>query len=212
MRVCSPIVVFLLCAVGTASTLLADDPETPTSAQACVACHGENGVSTNPLVPILAGQPFTLIEDNLLAFRSGQRACAPERNDSSPSALLALTMCQSMMSLSDVEIVALAEYFERQTFRPATQKFNSALIEKGMEVHHDNGCDHCHSGGGTETNAMAPILAGQWTDHLRRGMRAIQDGTKKGPIVMNETIVELEEDEIEALIQYYASQQSPDPG
>jgi len=40
---------------------------------ACAACHGEGGNSTNPAVPSLAGQPAQFISTALYMFRAGQR-------------------------------------------------------------------------------------------------------------------------------------------
>ena len=194
------------------ASLQAGEPDSPMTTSVCESCHGTNGVSKNPLVPILAGQPYTLIEDNLLAFRAKRRICAPQRSDESPSALLAKTMCTTVASLEDTEITALAAFFERQAFIPAEQAFESTLTASGSILHIEKGCERCHSQGGRQTNAMAPILAGQWMPYLRRAMDALRSGTRKGPKVMNTSIHNLNENEVEALLQYYASQQEGMPG
>ena len=172
----------------------------------CSACHGAGGVSVNPLVPTLAGQPYTLIEDNLLAFRAGQRSCSPQRADGSPSAALAQTMCAQVQDLQDHEIAALAGYFEREEFVAARQDFDSTLVTRGAEVHRSGGCDRCHAQGGTATLGMAPVLAGQWTPYLRRALDAVRAGTRNGPKMMNEPLRELDDSAVEALLSYYASQ------
>lgn len=172
----------------------------------CASCHGEGGVSRNPLVPTLAGQPYTLIEDNLLAFRAGKRACSPQRSDGSPAALLAQTMCARVAELTDEGISELARFFERQAFEPAEQSFDPALADRGARLHIDRGCERCHSDGGRTTNDMAPVLAGQWTPYLRRAMDALRSGERQGPKVMNAAIHELADREVEALLNYYASQ------
>lgn len=171
----------------------------------CAACHGEDGISTNPMVPTLAGQPYTLIEDNLLAFRGGGRACSAQRDDDSPPALLAKTMCMLVAELADDEIAALAAYFESRTFEPAAQTFDAALVDLGSRLHAEKGCEGCHSDEGRTTNAMAPILAGQWKPYLRRAMQALRSGDRHGPKVMNEAIETLDDQEIEALLHFYAS-------
>lgn len=181
------------------------DPESAAITEFCAGCHGQDGVSDNPLVPTLAGQPYTLIEDNLLAFRAGKRACAPERDDGSPSAQLAQTMCAGVAELTDGQIAALAEHFERRDFEPAGQTFEPSLVERGKRLHVEKGCERCHADGGRMTQSMAPILAGQWTPYLRRAMEALKSGSKQGPKVMNAAIHELDEREIEALLNYYAS-------
>jgi len=171
----------------------------------CRACHGEDGASLNPLVPKLAGQPYTLIEDNLLAFRAGRRSCAPARSDGQPAAALAKTMCTLVANLSDREIAALADFYSKQYFVPAEQSFDPQLAQLGSEVHLNLGCDRCHARGGRETLGMAPILAGQWTPFLRRALIAVRAGTRKGPKMMNQKIHGLEDIEVEALLNYYAS-------
>lgn len=190
---------------GFAGSLTAQ-PDSPESRLVCESCHGPQGLSVNPMVPILAGQPYTLIEDNLLAFRAQRRVCAPSRNDQSAAALLAQSMCQIVAGLTDGEIAALASYFERQTFIPAKQTTESNLITHGSELHHQKGCEGCHSGGGTQTNAMAPVLAGQWTPYLRGALSALIAGDRKGPKVMNAAIQSLNANEVEALLQFYAAQ------
>ncbi|MDX1554905.1 MAG: c-type cytochrome [Xanthomonadales bacterium] len=172
----------------------------------CTACHGAGGVSNNPLVPTLAGQPYTLIEDNLLAFRSGKRACGPGRNDGSAAAALAQAMCTTVAALSDDDIAALSQYFESQHFEAAEQSFDPELAEQGSRLHADFGCERCHADGGRETRLMAPVLAGQWRPYLERAMNHLRSGLKNGPREMNAAIRQLSDSEVEALLDYYASQ------
>lgn len=42
-------------------------------AATCIACHGANGISTNPIYPNLAGQHAAYIAAQLKAFKSGER-------------------------------------------------------------------------------------------------------------------------------------------
>jgi cytochrome c553 len=41
--------------------------------QTCIACHGQNGVSPNPLWPNIAGQKDQYIIEQLKALKSGTR-------------------------------------------------------------------------------------------------------------------------------------------
>lgn len=174
--------------------------------EVCSSCHGVAGVSLNPLVPTLAGQPYTFIEDNLLAFRAGKRACAPERANGSPAATLAQTMCSFVRDLHDADISALAGYYEALDFVAAEQPFDPALAGRGSAIHRASGCDRCHANGGRGTLGMAPVLAGQWAPSLHRALEAVRGGRRKGPTMMNEPILEFDDDSIEALVNYYASQ------
>jgi len=42
-------------------------------AQSCVMCHGENGLSTMPGIPSLAGQPDIYLVSQMKQFRDGKR-------------------------------------------------------------------------------------------------------------------------------------------
>lgn len=63
----------------------------------CAACHGTNGISTNPMWPNLAGQKEQYLIKQIKAFRDGSR------NDPS--------MAPMVKNLSDADIEDLAAYF-----------------------------------------------------------------------------------------------------
>jgi len=42
-------------------------------AEACIQCHGANGISVLPNAPNLAGQPEAYVVEQLRQFRSGRR-------------------------------------------------------------------------------------------------------------------------------------------
>lgn len=177
----------------------------------CSACHGAGGVSQNPLVPTLAGQPYTFIEDNLLAFRAGKRSCAPERADGSPAAALASTMCQTVRGLSAGEIGAIAAWYEGLDFVAAEQPYDAAAAASGELLHQSAGCDRCHADGGRETLGMAPVLAGQWTPFLRRALQQVHTGKRRGPKEMNRPLRSLDDGQLEALLNYYAKPRGVPP-
>lgn len=205
MKPCMRIIRSLIAAspILVSAFALAQPPAVAT--EVCSSCHGSGGVSLNPLVPTLAGQPYTLIEDNLLAFRAGKRACAQERADGSAAAALAQTMCSFVQDLRDDDIPALAAYYEGLDFVAAEQPFDPTLAARGAEIHEANGCDRCHVNGGRGTLGMAPVLAGQWKPFLHRALEAVHRGQRKGPTMMNEPILQLDDASIEALVNYYAS-------
>lgn len=158
--------------------------------QTCSACHNGNGTTLSSDIPIIAGQPFSVIEDALILFAGGQRPCT--------------AMCAIAAALSPLEQEALANYLEQQTFIPAAQEFEPALAALGAELHLTNGCETCHSQGGRNGNGMAPILAGQWTPYLRNALDQIKAGKRRGPKVMNQAVQSLSNDESEALLNFYA--------
>ena len=66
-------------------------------ASACAACHGANGVSSNPAWPSLAGQHRDYLVTTLAAYKSGAR-----KND---------MMAGIAKGLSDADVQALAAYY-----------------------------------------------------------------------------------------------------
>ncbi len=84
-----------------ASLPLVAAAEVPEKAAACAACHGEGGAKPIlPDYPVLAGQYANYLEHTLLEYRSGVRKNA--------------IMQAQAAALSDAEIKALAQYFQRQ--------------------------------------------------------------------------------------------------
>lgn len=96
---CLAAAVFLFAgsAWGAKSQAPKPPPSAPTSAAACVGCHGEAGVSANSLWPNLAGQKRDYLAKQLKAFRDQDRV------DPMMNAIA--------QSLSDSDIEALAAYY-----------------------------------------------------------------------------------------------------
>lgn len=89
--------VFVVCGDASAA---GDAAAGKSKAAVCVACHGPNGNSTNPLWPKLAGQHAAYLEKQLKAFKSG------ERKDPLMSPMAA--------PLSEQDIADVAAYFASQ--------------------------------------------------------------------------------------------------
>jgi cytochrome c553 len=68
-RLCPILLVAAWASPGTA----ADAAAGRTKAQACIPCHGANGLSARPDAPNLAGQPAIYLAAQLHAFRTGKR-------------------------------------------------------------------------------------------------------------------------------------------
>ncbi|MGO2131747.1 MAG: c-type cytochrome [Halomonas sp.] len=69
----------------------------------CVACHGQDGHGTAPIYPNLAGQNATYLESSMKAYRAGERAGG-----------MSSVMTPMAASLSDEDIVDIAEYYSQQ--------------------------------------------------------------------------------------------------
>lgn len=86
----------LLCA-GMMTTAMAADTAGAKVAQSCMMCHGDNGLSTMPGTPSLAGQSEIYLASQLRQFRDGKR-----HNE---------VMNVIAKPLSDADIDGVAAYF-----------------------------------------------------------------------------------------------------
>jgi cytochrome c553 len=69
----TPVAAALLLALSLTPAWAQDAKIGRQKAQACMVCHGQNGLSTQPDAPNLAGQPAMYISNALKAYRSGDR-------------------------------------------------------------------------------------------------------------------------------------------
>jgi sulfide dehydrogenase cytochrome subunit len=174
--------------------------------QTCNDCHGENGVSQWDDMPTIGGMDAFTQADALYVYRDQERACAESAYRLGDTDRAATTMCETTAELSDDDIEAIAEHFAALTFVPAAQEFDAALAAAGAAVHKQE-CDRCHSEGGSSAEDEAGILAGQWMGYLRTSFAQYAADERPQDKKMREKMENLNADDIEALVHYYASQQ-----
>ncbi|MDE2461976.1 MAG: cytochrome c4, partial [Gammaproteobacteria bacterium] len=66
-----------------------------------------------------------------------------------------------------------------------------------------------HTNGGSVADDDAGILAGQWSPYLQQAFQEYQSGNRVMPDQMKPKIDALRTDQVNALIQYYASESPP---
>jgi cytochrome c553 len=74
----------------------------PARAQACFACHGPQGKSTNPMYPVLAGQKKADLVTKMTEYKNGTRKKMGPQGQ---------VMVGQAKMLSDKDIQELAAYF-----------------------------------------------------------------------------------------------------
>jgi len=172
--------------------------------QECNECHGDNGVSQEPQIPTIAGIPEFNLYDMLLSYKEGRKARTVHyvKGDTSRQG----NMTEAVKPLTEQEIEALAAHYASLPFVPAKQPVDAELAAKGAEIH-ESQCEKCHSEGGSAAIDEASILAGQWKPYLREAMQYYIDGDREGEKNMVERLKALSGAELDALAEYYASQQ-----
>lgn len=171
----------------------------------CEACHGPGGISQHPDVPTIAGQADGFLEKSLRTYQVWGRPCIKSAWRHGDTDRPQADMCAIAEGLTGEEIQALAAHFSVQPFAPAAQEFDPDLAAAGAVLHAEH-CESCHHEGGRQAG-RGPRLAGQWTTYLRTSLRFVPTGEHMVPPAMESSVNELGEDQIEALMNFYASQQ-----
>ncbi len=165
----------------------------------CAACHGANGVSSNPEWPSLAGLGETYIFRQLQAFKSGERkdplmspqAQALNEQQMQDLAAYYASLGQMQPAGASEELVELGE-----------QIYFGGLPEKGVPA-----CAACHGPVGAGNPAAAyPAIGGQQPVYLVKQLTAYRLGERATDpnSMMRDIAGKLSDEEIQAVSSYAA--------
>jgi sulfide dehydrogenase cytochrome subunit len=171
----------------------------------CESCHGPQGASGNNDIPIIGGQSADYILTSLRNYQVWSRPCIKSARRYGDTTLPITDMCKVTGDLEPADLEALAGHFSSLPFVPAVQEFDTVKAAEGNQLHAAQ-CEYCHTEGG-RVPGRGPRLAGQWMNYLKVGMKYIPTGEHLVPPSMEKKIVQLTEHELDALMNYYASQQ-----
>jgi len=170
----------------------------------CEDCHGKDGASQEPKIPIIGGYSATYITDSLAAYRDETRPCPDVEYPAGEHKGETTSMCKVIENLSEEDEAQIADYFAAKPFVRAKQDFDADLAAKGKGIHNLR-CKKCHEDGGSSPDDDAGILAGQWTPYLESQFEDYSAGKRAMTKKMKPKMDELSADDIKALIQYFAS-------
>ena len=157
--------------------------------QTCFVCHGENGASTQPTYPILAGQEFYYLYVQLKDFKSGLRKNA--------------IMSPIVANIEKQDLRLMAEYFGGQEWQGAEFTASPEQISAGKKVVDAGQCVACHLGA-FNGNSRIPGLAGQHFEYLNKTMLDFKNKQRNNAQPMNALFSTFSDDEIKAVSQYLA--------
>lgn len=161
--------------------------------ESCNHCHD----NVKPDIPVIDGVSAFALETSMLAYVDNSRIARPYEGED---------MKTIMSELSEEDFKRVLEHYSSQAFTPIKQEFNPELADKGKAVH-EAYCSRCHTEGGSLAEDDSGILAGQWKGYLIEEMKNYKNGTRLGDKKMIDTIKPLSDEHINALAEYYASQQ-----
>jgi len=172
--------------------------------EACDACHGKAGASTEKDVPIIGGVSLKYLNIGMKAYKEKKWPCPETKIRTGPKKDTKTDMCKVANDLSDSDMELVNKYYSEQKFVRAKQEANAALAAKGLEIHNKN-CKKCHSEGGSEASDDAGILAGQHMDYLNTAFKALSSGERPMPKKMKAKMDLVDKEGMEALVNYYGS-------
>ena len=192
MSVNKTFAVLLGCGMLLGTAQLSAAPTATMLADTCAGCHGTDGASTGPATPSIAGNSVTYTVDTMMAFKSGER----------PSTV----MGRIAKGYSEEEFKLMASVFAKQPNAKTSQNLDAAKVKAGAKLFGKN-CEKCHDEKGGLADDDSGILASQWLPYLQYSMEDFQAGSREMAKKMKKKVDKLNDDELEALLQFFASQQ-----
>ena len=155
-------------------------------AQACAACHGQNGVPLDPkTVPIIWGQQVSYLVKQLHDYRSGER----DNPIMSPIA----------KELAQGDLRKIAAYFAAKPWPEKEPAPAPASLPNGMAQ-----CQPCHQQN-FEGGPPAPRLSGLSYEYLVESMRAFAADERTNNSDMPKFMRMLSDGERDAMARYLAA-------
>ena len=167
----------------------------------CGRCHGAEGRSADPAVPVIAAQQQSYIEVQLKAFRAQRRQDSGAHED--------MRRIASAWLMNDQIITGIASYFSSQT--PARVKpGDPALVATGKQLYENvnpergvPACADCH-GVDAEGLSVIPRLASQHALYLVGQMQRLRASLRDSRI-MHGVVQDVSDNEIVAVATYLQS-------
>lgn len=181
-----------LAACLTAAAAAAQDVEAGRKkAEACAACHGPDGNSTDPAYPILAGQTARYTYLQLKDYKEGRRT--DER------------MTPFALDLSREDMFDLAAFYAAQKPLPVAFKADPAKVARGKAKAAEVLCTMCHLGEFKGQNEI-PRTAGQHYDYVVKQMKDFKERRRTNDAgTMVSVSRTLSDQDVDDLAQYLTS-------
>ncbi len=175
----------------------------PVVAQACVACHGRDGLGRgSAAMPRLAGQRAPYLEAALEAYATGRRHSG--------------MMAQAAAALSPEERREAARYYAGlppgsaaiAPIEPASAARGRPLAHEGLPAERIPACVECHGAAAPRGRPEYPSLAGQPAGYLRQQLALLREDHRGGgphAHLMQPIASRLTPEQAHDLAEYFAS-------
>jgi cytochrome c553 len=168
--------------------------------QLCQGCHGEEGISIEPLAPKLAGQYSDYIVKQVRNYQAGTRTHQ--------------IMNAMAATLTDEELIDIGNYFASRTMMKGDGSGDNPvgknIFLKGDIKRMVIACVNCHGVNGkglTPKTSAFPVLGGQHRAYIRGQLINFREGIRSNSpgAIMNRIAKSLSDAEIDALADYVSS-------
>lgn len=183
----------ILCGTGAAA-----DGQAKTAV--CMACHGADGNSVNPIWPNLAGQHSQYIVAQLKAYKSGARENASMAPMAAGLEEADMNEIGAFYAAQSTKIAALGE---DEDINAAQQLYRGGDRERGIPA-----CMACHGPNGAgNAAAQYPALRGQHAEYTIAQLEAYRDGSRAtDPQSMMRTIAaRMSDQDIKEIARYISA-------
>src|SRR5438874_11919235 len=171
--------------IGLVAPVHAAD-EIEAKAQPCAACHGANGVPTDPkTIPVIWGQEQSYLMKQLRDFRNGERKSA--------------VMSPLAKNLTEGDLRKIAAYFAAKPWPVQRASAKPPSPPKGITQ-----CQACHQPN-FQGGMPAPRLAGLSYEYLIAAMRAFATEQRTNNLDMPRFMQMLSEGERNAIARYLSA-------
>ncbi|MFZ0257564.1 MAG: c-type cytochrome [Gammaproteobacteria bacterium] len=164
---------------------------------ACVACHGQNGNSTNPAWPKIAGQHAQYIAKELRDLKAGKSRSNP-------------LMTPIVAGLDEQDMQDLAAYFAAQQMQPGYA--NEESVDLGEKIYRSGNfesgfaaCMGCHGPAGSGNPlGRIPRLSGQHAEYTATQLKAFRSRERANDpySIMRDVAKRMTDEEIRAVSEY----------
>ena len=160
----------------------------------CAACHGANGRSDMPGVPVLAGQPSLYTITQLFLFREGRR---------NNEAMIALAK-----PMKDADLRGFSDFIGTLPPVPAPAPAappDATRMSKGQALAQQHKCVFCH-GADLSGGQGVPRIGGQKEDYVRTTLHGFKSGDRPGYTrAMTEALSQVPAADLDVLAYFVAN-------
>ena len=168
----------------------------------CAACHASDGNSVIPSNPILAGQHYSYLKNQLNYFQVKEGESKAKRENA--------VMLGIASGLSSDDIDNLSAYYSQQTIKPSyasnieLAKAGEVVYKAGDDIRGIPSCSSCHGPRGLGVPGQFPRISGQHATYTASTLKSYKNGSRANNKQMMAISSRLTEEQINALAEYLA--------